>query len=299
MYFLRRRFRLFRHIVIRWWRIHTVVPRLLRYNPYTGFIGRRLFQYIPFLLPHDKSYYGFVHLVHEGDGLFLDVGANDGISAIGFRHVHSDYRILSIEPNLCHEAHLKNLKKRLKRFDYLLAGAGRERLKMTLYIPVYNSVPIYTAASLRKDHALRTMNEQHHTAGDKNIVILEHTVDILPLDDLNLSPDVIKIDTEGYDFEVLLGMKATIKHCRPVILIEYSPDVYPLHKDFFERNNYKLWTYDHSRDTFLAFDEVLERDYYLRQKITRNVFCVPMDKFPHLPRISLDPPVVSAGVGAK
>ncbi len=278
--YLRRRFRLLRQKIIRWWRMHTVVPRLLRYNPYTGFIGRRLFQYIPFFLPHDKSYYGFAHLVHEGDGLFLDVGANDGISAIGFRHVHSDYRILSIEPNLCHEAHLKNLKKRLKRFDYMLAGAGRERLKMTLYIPVYNSVPIYTAASLRKDHALRTMLEQHVTAGEKNIVILEHTVDILPLDELELNPDVVKIDTEGYDFEVLQGMKKTIERCRPVVLIEYSPDNYPLLKDFFDIYRYRLLTYDHARDQFLATDETLEKDFYARQKITRNIFCVPGDKFP-------------------
>ena len=279
----KKRFRLFRRKIIRWWRIHAAVPRLLRYNPYTGFIGRRLFQYIPFLLPHDKSYYGFVHLAHEGDGLFLDVGANDGISAIGFRHVHSDYRILSIEPNLCHEAHLKNLKRRLNRFDYLLVGAGRERQKMVLYIPVYNSVPIYTAASLNKEYVLRTMNEQHISFGDKNIVTVEHTVDIIPLDELNLNPDIVKIDTEGYDYEVLAGMKATIQRCRPVMLIEYSPELYPSFKDFFDKLRYTLLTYDHSRDTFGLFDEEKERDFYLRQKVTRNVFCVPLDKFAHLP----------------
>lgn len=284
MDFLRKKFRLVRRRIIRRWRIHSVVSRLLQYNPYTGFIGRRLFRYIPFLLPHDKSYYGFVHLVHEGDGLFLDVGANDGISAIGFRHVHSDYRILSIEPNLCHEAHLRELKKdRLKRFDYLLMGAGREHLKMTLYIPVFNSVPIYTAASLKKDHALRTMHEQHVSAGEKNIVILEHTVDILPLDELNLNPDVVKVDTEGYDYEVLLGMKETVKRCRPVILIEYTPELYPLIWDFFNGHSYMLWTYDHSMDAFSDFNEMHERDLFLSQKMTRNVFCVPMDKFPHLP----------------
>lgn len=281
---LKKIFRSIRRKIIRWWRIHAVVPRLLRYNPYTGFIGRRLFQYIPFLLPHDKSYYGFAHLVHEGDGLFLDVGANDGISAIGFHHVHSDYRTLSIEPNLCHEAHLKNLKRRLKQFDYLLVGAGRQRMKMVLYIPVFNSVPIYTAASLNKEYALRTMNEQHLFDGDKNIVILEHTVDILPLDELNLNPDIVKIDTEGYDFEVLMGMKATIERCRPVILVEYNPDVMQALKDFLDKRKYTLWTYDHSRDLFFAFDETQEKDLYLRGKVTRNMFCVPMDKFPHLPQ---------------
>jgi len=283
VYHLKKKFRVFRQIIIRWWRIHAVVPRLLRYNPYTGFIGRRLFQYIPFLLPHDKSYYGFAHLVHEGDGLFLDVGANDGISAIGFRHVHSDYRILSIEPNLCHEAHLKKLKRRLKNFEYLLAGAGRDRQVMTLYIPIYNSVPIYTAASLKKDYVLRTMHEQHVSEGEKNIVIVEHKVDILPLDELKLVPDIIKIDTEGFDFEVLLGLKETIKRCRPVILIEYSLEAYPLVKEFFDQAKYKLWTYEHSLDIFTPFDEDLEKDFYMRQKVTRNVFCVPQEKFPSMP----------------
>jgi len=119
--------------------------------------------------------------------------------------------------------------------------------------------------------------------GDKNIVILEHTVDILPLDELNLSPDVIKIDTEGYDLEVLLGLKGTIERCRPVILIEYIMEVYPLVKDFFDHYKYTLWTYDHSSDLFFAFDEELEKDYYVRQKVTRNIFCVPMEKFPDLP----------------
>ncbi len=259
------------------------MPRLLRDSPYTVLMGRRLFQRIPFLQPHDKSYYGFVHLTHKGDGLFLDIGANDGISAVGFRHVHSDYRILSIEPNLCHEVHLKNLKKRLKRFDYLLAGAGRERSKMTLYIPVCNGVPIYTAASLKKDYVLRTMHEQHLVYGDKNIVVLEHTVDILPLDEFNLDPDIVKMDTEGYDYEVLMGMKATIERCRPVILIEYNPERDPLLKDFFDKSNYKLWTYDQAGDIFLTFDEAKERDFYQYQKVTRNVFCIPKDGFPHLP----------------
>ncbi len=299
MDYLRKKFRLIRQKIIRWWRIHAVIPRLLRYNPYTGFIGRRLFQYIPFLLPHDKSYYGFAHLVHEGDGLFLDVGANDGISAIGFRHVHSDYRILSIEPNLCHEAHLKSLKRRINRFEYLLMGAGRQRLEMTLYIPVFNSVPIYTAASLKKDYALRTMHEQHVTDGDKNIVIVEHRVDILPLDELNLNPDIVKIDTEGYDYEVLLGMKATIERCRPVILVEYSLEAYPLLKDFFDMYHYKLWTYDHTRDLFFAIDEIQEKDFYLRHKVTRNIFCIPMDKFPNLPVTPVDHHILSADIEVK
>ncbi len=272
-------FRQLRRYIIRLWRMNAAIPRLLRYNPYTGFIGRRLFQYIPFVLPHDKSYYGFAHLVHDGDGLFLDVGANDGISAIGFRHVHSDYRILSIEPNLCHERALRQVKKRLKRFDYKLIGAGRERTRMTLYIPIYNGVPIYTAASLREDFVKRTMEEQHLPEDrQKSVVMVEYKVDILPLDELNLQPDIIKIDTEGFDHEVLLGLVKTIEKHRPSVMIEYDPDLINNLEAFFIKRRYRLLTYNHPRDEFLSFDRSREQNIFQDQKITTNIFCVPEDK---------------------
>jgi FkbM family methyltransferase len=281
---LRTLFRQFRRQVIRVWRLNSAVPTLLRYNPYTGFIGRRLFQYIPFVLPHDKSYYGFAHLVHEGDGLFLDVGANDGISAIGFRHVHSDYRILSIEPNLCHERALRKLKRRLDRFEYRLLGAGRSRSEMTLYIPIYNGVPIYTAASLRRDYVQRTMEEQHLPGQkDKSIVIVEFRVDILPLDELNLSPDIIKIDTEGFDYEVLLGLTKTLDRCRPPVLIEYNPDLMEQLSAFFHEKDYRLLTYDHTQDQFCVFDPGAAKDIEKHKDLNTNVFCVPKEKFTQIP----------------
>ena len=277
-------FRRIRRQIIRLWRLNAAVPRLLRYNPYTGFIGRRLFQYIPFVLPHDKSYYGFAHLVHEGDGLFLDVGANDGISAIGFRHVHSDYRILSIEPNLCHERALRKLQRRLDRFEFRLLGAGRAQSQMTLHIPIYNGVPIYTAASLRRDFVQRTMEEQHLPGQkDKSIVIVEFKVDIVPLDELELKPDIVKIDTEGFDYEVLLGMAKTIASCRPPVLLEYHPNLINEMESFFIKRNYRLLTYDHAQDHFSVFDKRYEFNMYHHQKITSNIFCVPCEKYTQLP----------------
>ena len=284
MNYLKTFFRLLRRRIIRLWRINSAVPRLLRYNPYTGFIGRKLFQYIPFLLPHDKSYYGFTHLVHEGDGLFLDVGANDGISAIGFRHVHSDHRILSIEPNLCHERALRKLQRRLDRFEFRLLGAGRTRSQMTLYIPIYNGVPIYTAASLRRDFVQRTMDEQHLPGQkDKSIVIVEFRVDIIPLDELNVRPDVIKIDTEGFDYETLLGLTKTIGSHRPSILIEHNPELMAQLEEFFARRDYRLLTYHHIQDCFFPFDKQAEQRIYSAQRIYTNIFCVPREKSLQLP----------------
>lgn len=282
---IKRGFRSLRKRIIRIWRFNAAIPRLLRYHPITGFIGRRLFQYVPFVLPHDKSYFGFTHLVHNGDGLFLDVGANDGISAIGFRHIHSDYRIISIEPNLCHESALRKLRKRLDRFEFKLIGAGSVRAQMTLYIPIYNGVPIYTVASVRREFVTKTMEEQH-LPGDKNknIVIVEYKVDIIPLDDLNLKPDIIKIDTEGFDDEVLQGLAKTIASSRPSVLIEYNPASIDNLEQFFKPLDYEFLTYDHPSDLFRPLHKEEERITYTEKKITTNIFCVPREKGRTLPR---------------
>ena len=42
------------------------------------------------------------------------------------------------------------------------------------------------------------------------------------LDELNLTPDFIKIDTQGFEKNVLLGSIETIKKTKPVILAEVA-----------------------------------------------------------------------------
>ena len=47
---------------------------------------------------------------------------------------------------------------------------------------------------------------------------------IIRLDNLNIADvDYIKIDCEGFEYRVLQGAEQTIKHCRPVVVIEQKP----------------------------------------------------------------------------
>ncbi len=274
---LRRRFRQFRRKLIRAWRINSVISVLLRFNAVSGHWGRRLFHYIPFLLPHDKSYFGFARLVEERDGLFLDVGANDGISALGFRHIHSDYRILSLEPNRYHERSLRLLKGRMPRFDHMIVGAGSETATKTLHMPFYKGVPIYSAASLDKTFVANSMSHQF----DKNKDVVEYRVEdvkIIRIDELNLQPDIIKIDTEGYDYQVLLGLLKTIHTHRPFVMIEFNPRLLDDETAFFNALQYRFYIYDYTLDTFKEFDPALEAAILAQDKVARNIFCIPIEK---------------------
>src|SRR3954468_10990200 len=74
--------------------------RVAQLHPFSWKFAWEAVHRLPFLLPHDKSYNALKHFIAATpEGLFLDVGANDGISALSFRKFSKDYRILSLEPN--------------------------------------------------------------------------------------------------------------------------------------------------------------------------------------------------------
>lgn len=258
------------------------IPRLLRYNQYSGFFGRKIFPYIPFLLPHDKSYYAFANFIEkEKDGLFLDIGANDGISALGFRHINKDYRILSIEANLCHEPSLNKIKRKLKRFDYLMKAVGDEAGVLTLNIPLYKGIPVHTASSFYKEHVLSSMGEHFPGHEPFNLQFLQLTVEVITVDSLRLNPDIIKIDTEGFDYKTLRGMAQTIDRCRPYVGVEYHASTWSLIQNFFAQRNYQLYFYHIKRNTFIPLD-VGAADAELASGRQVNVFCVPDEKIKRL-----------------
>src|SRR5882672_10492632 len=78
------------------------VEHYFMHNFFLYFYSKKMFHVFPFLLPHEKDYFGLQSLLSDGDGLFLDIGANDGVSALSFRSINSRYSILSVEPNAMH-----------------------------------------------------------------------------------------------------------------------------------------------------------------------------------------------------
>jgi hypothetical protein len=89
------------------------------YQLFRTYVGR-----LDFMLPLELEFCAFRVLPSSGR-LFLDIGANDGISARSFRLFNKTAPILSIEANPCHEGALKRTKAALDLFDYKLIAAGR------------------------------------------------------------------------------------------------------------------------------------------------------------------------------
>ena len=264
-------------------RLKYLMAGVVNSHPYIWSIAWRLMPHLPFLLPHEMSYYAFKHLASEEDGLFLDVGANNGLSALGFRRLIPHYRIFSIEANRHHEPALNKLKCKLDKFDYVITGAGHVRSQFTLHTAMYNDVCLHTGASLNLDYLRKGLAHNFSQRVVDRIIWTQQVVDVIPLDDLHLKPDIIKIDAEGFDYEVLLGLKQTIGTHRPYVLVEYSPPLQERLEPFCQERAYVLFVYDHVRDGFARFDIERELRTHLNQGTPVNLFLIPFEKVNSLP----------------
>jgi len=268
-------------VIVRW--LKSLLARVANSHPYVWFVAWHLVDRLPFLLPHEKSYYALRHLARTGEGLFLDVGANSGASALGFRKLVPHYRILSIEANRYHERALGTLKQKLDRFDYLITGAGQQRAQLTLHTATYRGVRLHTGACVNLEYGQRAYAQKFSPRVVRQMTWSQQQVEVIPLDDLHVDPDIVKIDAEGFDYEVLLGLQQTIQKHRPHVLVEYSPPLQARLEAFCEKAAYVLLAYDHVRDRFSPFDGQRELRAHAQQGTPVNLFLIPVERTAGLP----------------
>ncbi len=169
--------------------------------------------------PHEPDFAFYAHF-NGRRGLFLDIGANCGQSARSFRIFNRSFDILSFEPNKLLEPDLKFTRRLLgAKFNYLLCGLGESKATAELYVPQVGGTPHTPWASLNRA-ALEDNRQYIEQELGGAFSIAQTTVDIRPLDDFGFSPELAKIDVEGFELSVLLGMRNTLARCSPLLLIE-------------------------------------------------------------------------------
>jgi FkbM family methyltransferase len=181
--------------------------RLLALARLVRLLGRYLIR-----RPHEPEFYA-LRRWKSRTGLFLDVGANMGQSALSFRIVNRHAPILSIEPNPALASHLRLVKRLIPRYEYLCCAAGAEDGEATLYVPVWHGAPRTGFGSLLRNFAERG-------SGPSESAVAESTVPIRKLDELELEADFVKLDVEGGEAEALRGLVRTLERCRPILLVE-------------------------------------------------------------------------------
>jgi FkbM family methyltransferase len=186
-------------------------------------------------VPHERDYDGFA-LLPKRDGMFLDVGANAGMSALSFRIHNRTTPIVSIEPNVLHSRDLALVSHFAQPHEFRICAAGEHDAWLNLYVPIYRGVPLTTEASLCREDVAQSVSLRDrlgHRMDGPDFTIVTQCVRVCRLDSFGFRPGYIKLDVQGSEFAALCGLRETIKRYAPFLLIE-APDkqVIDLLKEF-------------------------------------------------------------------
>jgi FkbM family methyltransferase len=183
----------------------------------------------------------------------VDIGANDGDSAISFGSLCRRWEVVSFEPIpwLCGE--LDFVRRILgERFSYHNVGLADEPGELSLSVPrVGDQLVTGEASFLSKEDVLSDpyMLDRLSHLGDA-VTIETTSVEVRTLDSYVLSPQVVKIDVQGFELRVLKGMLDTIRRSRPTIIMERSPHYGDI-EALLAGVGYRIYSYDADRDALV------------------------------------------------
>ena len=234
-------------------------------------------------LPHEKDYYGILKICEiSKTKSFIDVGANIGISTLGFRKLGFTNPIYLFEPNFfIYKNYLKKLKKKYKNIKIYNLALNKKKERKKLYIAYYKGQTLHFLSSFDKNYIINSIKITYFNV-NKKINITKKDVVCEKFDSIKIKypPEFIKLDTEGHDYDVLLGMKKTIQKYKPVLLIEYNFKIFSKICKYLKY--YKPYIYNFKKDEFLSVNNQNKSQISRTSKqnllTNRNVFFVPITK---------------------
>jgi FkbM family methyltransferase len=256
------------------------IIRLVESNPSLNLLIYNNISLFKILLPHEKDYYGIKLLLKSRiNDSIIDVGGNLGISSMGFRKLGLVNKIYIFEPNrFIFDNYIKTklVKKYKNIYGFNYALGNKDELK-NFYYPYYNNKCIHYFCSFDKKYI---QNSIDITFKKKIINIIDEPIKIKIFDNLKLKskPKFIKIDVEGFDLEVIKGMKDTIQKFNPILLVEFNKNNFFKIKKLL--NNYNAWVYYYEKNKFKIFekkmiDKDIARTTNSNLMSVRNIFFIP------------------------
>ena len=254
--------------------------RIIESNPILNLLIYNNIRYFKFLLPHEKDYLGMKKLCqNKANKVILDIGANLGISSMGFRQMGFKNKIYIFEPNpFIFKNYLIKIKKNDKNIHLKNFALGDKNKKEFFFIPYFKKKAIHYFASFDKEYIDNSIKMTFPNVVSK-IKFKKKKIKIQKFDSLNfnIKPHFIKIDVEGYDYFVLKGMLKTIKKYKPIFLIEYNKENFSDIDKLLK--NYEKYIYDIESDNLVKLRKQLQSRISRTSKTnllsSRNIYFVP------------------------
>ena len=152
-------------------------------------------------------------VIHQQEGIFVDVGVNIGQTLLKLRSVFPDFRYVGFEPNPSCVNYVTQLVKANAFTGIKLFPVGISDRPAILELQFFAEGDVDSCASLIKEFR----------PDEKIIKCIQ--VPVFPVGDLDFGGVVrfLKIDVEGAELEVVRGCLDLVRRDQPIILMEILP----------------------------------------------------------------------------
>jgi len=228
-------------------------------------------------IPHESDFYFFQNF-KDVPALFIDVGANIANSVLSVHFICPQWRIVSFEPNLSLEYFLQRAKSILdaqgQEYSYFMCGLSNTQGKIDFFIPKIDDWFVIGEASCIKEHftdgvvSARLSSYSAHGGWE----LVESEVEIIIFDDFVKNNDIfkdetliiVKIDVEGYEAQVLDGMKNFIQSKQPIFMIENDYSVTPnIVEEYLTLFQYQRYQYINQNNQLKLQNEHSLNSFYI------------------------------------
>jgi FkbM family methyltransferase len=187
-------------------------------------------------------------------GDYIDVGANIGNHSIFFAKFTGAKKVYSIEASN-------------KVFEFLVANIKDNKLEDKI---IAKNV---AAGSKKGTVSLKVIDTDVVGGGT---IIAGNDIEVLPIDVLKIGkPVVVKIDVEGYEYEVLKGLSNTLEMHHPELFIEAaSKEEFTKISNYLSKFNYEFVTTYNNTAThhFSSIYTSNFKDRVMRKRPVRRLF---------------------------
>lgn len=211
------------------------VNNIVRRNFYTYVIARKYARFFSrfLLLEEGFNILSAINLNNMKGKILLDCGSNDGTSIEMILQYFPDSQIIAFDP-------IVNIPFSRPNVIFHNLALGSKSRKITVYTPVILGKKLTQFSSINKSQVLENLQNNLNINKSK-ISFTKKIVNVSTIDSFAYDPFFIKIDVEGYEYEVLRGAKNTIKKFEPLVVVEInSLDRFVEIKHFFDKLMYEL-----------------------------------------------------------
>ena len=225
----------------------TLLEKITRSNIYLYLLSKYLYQNYLYIFFYEKEF-RILKFIKNNNKVILDIGSNNGVSARSIRLFNKKNKIISFEPNKLLKDKLLLTKKKINNFQFKLFGVLDKKKTTNLFIPFFRGYSLDAQSSVKlsyvKDSLKRGIFQKNLM---KKINIKKILCDFQPIDIYQFNPFFIKIDTEGTEHLVILGLLKTIKKFKPILMVEKNNlNFYSMSK-ILKKLNYEIYSFKNDK----------------------------------------------------